>query len=60
MMFSFIATFVIAKVLDLTLGFRIDEDHELEGVDLRAHGELAYEDLDSLEMGEENFEFANN
>jgi ammonium transporter, Amt family len=57
--FSFIVTFVIAKVLDLTLGFRIDEDHELEGVDLRAHGELAYEDLDSIEMGDENFDFAN-
>lgn len=58
LLFSFVVTFVIAKLLDLTLGFRVHEDHELAGIDYKLHGEFAYEDLDSIEMGDENFEFS--
>ncbi|MDO5710730.1 MAG: ammonium transporter [Micrococcales bacterium] len=40
---SFVATYIIGMVLHKTLGFRIDEDHELEGIDLTQHAETAYE-----------------
>ena len=40
---SFVVTLVIAKILDLTLGFRVDEDSEITGVDLTEHAETAYE-----------------
>ena len=41
--FSFVVTLIIAKILDLTLGFRVDEDSEITGVDLTEHAETAYE-----------------
>jgi len=34
-----IATAVILKVIDLTIGLRVDEDEEREGLDLALHGE---------------------
>ncbi len=41
---SAVTTFVILKVLDLTMGIRVSEDSEREGLDLSAHGERAYND----------------
>ncbi|MFI6358614.1 ammonium transporter [Streptomyces sp. NPDC050743] len=41
--FSFVVTFVIAKVLDLTIGLRVDEEIELAGLDLALHAETAYD-----------------
>ncbi|GAA2900450.1 ammonium transporter [Pseudonocardia halophobica] len=43
--YSFAVTWVIAKVIDLTLGLRLSREVETEGVDVRVHGEQAY-DLD--------------
>ncbi len=40
--FAFIATFVIAKVLDATIGIRASAEHELEGLDSTQHAETAY------------------
>ncbi len=40
---SFVVTYAIGLALHKTLGFRIDRDHELEGIDLTQHAETAYE-----------------
>jgi Amt family ammonium transporter len=40
--FSFIVTFLILKVLDLTIGIRVSEETEATGLDLDQHAETAY------------------
>ncbi|MEZ5320733.1 MAG: ammonium transporter [Microthrixaceae bacterium] len=40
--FSFVVTFVLAKVLDATIGLRVSEETESEGLDLLEHAETAY------------------
>ena len=40
---SFVVSYVIGMILHKTMGFRIDHDHELEGIDLHQHAESAYE-----------------
>lgn len=40
---SFVVTWVIGAVLERTIGFRADRDHELEGLDIALHAESAYE-----------------
>ena len=40
--FSFIVTFAILKVLDLIMGIRVSEDDEERGLDLAQHAETAY------------------
>jgi Amt family ammonium transporter len=35
-------SFVLFKVIDMTLGLRVDRDSERQGLDLSAHGESAY------------------
>ena len=40
--FSFVMSFIIAKVIDLAIGMRIDESAEQEGMDLALHAETAY------------------
>ena len=37
-----VVTFLIVKVLDLTMGLRVEEDGEREGLDIDQHGEQAY------------------
>jgi ammonium transporter, Amt family len=37
-----VGTLVILKVVDLTIGLRVPEDHEIEGLDLSQHGEEGY------------------
>ena len=37
-----VATFIIAKVVDLIFGLRVDEDDEDTGLDLTQHAETAY------------------
>jgi len=39
--FTFVLTFVIAKVLDRLMGLRVDENSEEVGLDISEHGELA-------------------
>ena len=41
--YSFIATLIIGKIIDLTIGFRITHDEEIAGIDLAIHAERAYE-----------------
>ncbi len=41
--YSFLVTAAIVWVLDRTLGFRVDEEHEMTGVDLVIHAETAYD-----------------
>jgi Amt family ammonium transporter len=42
LVFSFVMTFIIAKVIDMTMGLRVDEAAEHEGLDLSQHAENAY------------------
>jgi Amt family ammonium transporter len=39
---SVVATFVIVKVITVTIGLRVSKDEEIEGLDFTAHGEKAY------------------
>jgi Amt family ammonium transporter len=39
-----LVTWVILKVIDLTLGLRVSDDQEREGLDLAQHGERGYSD----------------
>ncbi len=41
--FSFILSFAILKVMDMTMGIRVDEDAEDRGLDLAEHAETAYQ-----------------
>jgi Amt family ammonium transporter len=41
--FSFVAAFVIGKAIDLTIGFRADEEDEINGIDLAFHAETGYD-----------------
>src|SRR6478735_10263588 len=43
MTYSFVVTSVLARLLDRTLGFRVDAEHESVGVDLVLHAETAYD-----------------
>ena len=40
--FAFIVTFVLAKVLDVTMGLSVSQEEEEMGLDLSEHGEQAY------------------
>lgn len=40
--FAFVVTYVIAKVLDGTMGLRVSDDDELTGLDTTQHSETAY------------------
>ena len=40
--YSFIVTFIILKVLDLTMGINLDEEAEEAGMDVSEHGERGY------------------
>ena len=41
--YSFVLAYVIGKALDLTVGFRIPAEDEVEGIDLFAHAETGYD-----------------
>ena len=41
--FSFIVTYIVAKVLDGTIGIRVSPEHELMGLDQSQHAETAYQ-----------------
>jgi Amt family ammonium transporter len=40
--FSFVVSFIIAKVIDVTMGLRVTESDELLGLDLSQHAETGY------------------
>jgi Amt family ammonium transporter len=37
-----VGTLAILKVVDMTIGLRVSEDHEIQGLDFSQHGEEAY------------------
>ncbi len=39
---SAIASFVLLKIIDLVVGLRVDPETEIEGLDLRLHGEVVH------------------
>jgi Amt family ammonium transporter len=41
--YSFVATFIIAKIIDVILGLRASDADEEQGLDLALHGEMAYD-----------------
>ncbi len=41
--YSFIVTYILAQILDKTIGLRVSEDDESVGLDLSQHAETAYE-----------------
>ena len=43
MVYSFVVTFVIAKVLDKTMGLRVKEAAESQGIDVAEHAETGYD-----------------
>jgi Amt family ammonium transporter len=53
MIFAFAVTYVIAKLIDMTIGFRIDEETEVSGIDQAEHLETAYDNIGggSLQTG---------
>ena len=42
MVWSGVVSFVSYKVVDLTIGLRVSEEDEREGLDITSHGETAY------------------
>jgi hypothetical protein len=40
--YSFVVTLIILKILDVTMGLRVSEEEESEGLDLSQHGETGY------------------
>ncbi len=40
--FSFVASFIIATVIDKVIGLRVSEEDEDEGLDFSQHAETAY------------------
>jgi Amt family ammonium transporter len=51
LLFSGIVSLVLAKLVDLTLGLRVDADDETQGLDLSQHAETAYNFGDFGSMG---------
>jgi Amt family ammonium transporter len=45
MIYSFVVTYILGKVLDATIGFRVDKNEEVSGIDFAEHRETAYETL---------------
>jgi Amt family ammonium transporter len=42
-LYSFVMAFVIGKVIDLVIGFRVDAEDEVNGIDVSTHAESAYD-----------------
>jgi ammonium transporter, Amt family len=40
--YAIVASYVILKIIDLTIGLRVDADEERQGLDTSQHGETAY------------------
>jgi Amt family ammonium transporter len=40
--YSFVVTLILLKILDWTMGLRVSDEHEINGLDLSQHGESGY------------------
>jgi Amt family ammonium transporter len=47
LVFSFVVTMIIAKLVDMTIGLRVSEEEEVSGLDLSQHAEVGYALADS-------------
>jgi Amt family ammonium transporter len=43
LIWSVAISYIVIKVVDATIGLRVDEEDEIEGLDLVAHGERGYD-----------------
>jgi ammonium transporter, Amt family len=43
LVYSFVLTYIIGKLIDVTIGFRVDEEIEVSGIDQTEHLETAYD-----------------
>jgi Amt family ammonium transporter len=43
LVYAFVVSGIIALVVDKVMGFRVDEEHEVSGIDLVVHAETAYD-----------------
>ncbi len=43
LVYSFVVAFILGWVINKTIGFRVSEDAEVEGIDINEHAESAYE-----------------
>ena len=43
LVYSFVLTYIIGKLIDVTIGFRVDEEIEVSGIDQAEHLETAYD-----------------
>ena len=43
LVYAFVVSGIIAFVVDRVMGFRVDEEHEVSGIDLVIHAETAYD-----------------
>ena len=51
LVWSFVVTFILAKIIDATIGLRVAPDQEAEGLDVTQHAEAAYSYGDFASMG---------
>ena len=49
-LYSFIVTWILGKIIDKTMGFRVSEEDEVTGVDLTSHAETGY-DFGTIHLG---------
>ena len=42
MVWAIVTSFIVFSILKLTMGLRVSEKEELEGLDLSEHGAIAY------------------
>jgi Amt family ammonium transporter len=42
MVWSSVVAYIAYKIVDLTIGLRVTEEQEREGLDISSHGETAY------------------
>jgi Amt family ammonium transporter len=50
-LFSFTVSFIVAKIIDLTMGFRVDEELEVDGIDSAEHAETGYDLVGTASSG---------
>ena len=42
MVYAFVVTYILARIVDATIGLSVTEDEEYVGLDISQHGERAY------------------
>ncbi len=42
LVYAFVVTLIIAKIVDAAIGLRVSEEEEYVGLDISQHGEVAY------------------